>query len=152
MAQKNQDLELLKQKYGPVIHLMQQLQVRVQNINMEGSKLLIRGMAPSVEVKNTIWNQIKLIDANFSDLVCDIGVPEQQQPAQQAATRMTAGASIGGSGSQRRYTVKSGDTLSQISRQFYGDASEYIKIFNANRSILKDANTITPGQELVIPE
>jgi nucleoid-associated protein YgaU len=151
MAQNNQTLEGLKQKYQPALNLMQQLQVRVQNINMEADKLLIRGVAPSVEVKNKIWDQIKLIDASFSDLVCDISAPEQTI-GQQAASRMSAGASIGGSGSQRRYTVKSGDTLSQISRQFYGDANQYIKIFNANRSILKDANTITPGQELVIPE
>ena len=151
MAQNNQNLERLKQKYQPALNLMQHLQVRVQNINMEADKLLIRGVAPSVEVKNKIWDQIKLIDASFSDLVCDISAPEQTI-GQQAAIRMSAGASIGGSGSQRRYTVKSGDTLSQISRQFYGDANQYIKIFNANRSILRDANTITPGQELVIPE
>jgi nucleoid-associated protein YgaU len=151
MAQNNQNLERLKQKYQPALNLMQHFQVRVQNINMEADKLLIRGVAPSVEVKNKIWDQIKLIDASFSDLVCDISAPEQTI-GQQAAIRMSAGASIGGSGSQRRYTVKSGDTLSQISRQFYGDANQYIKIFNANRSILRDANTITPGQELVIPE
>jgi nucleoid-associated protein YgaU len=151
MAQNNQNLERLKQKYQPALNLMQHLQVRVQNINMEADKLLIRGVAPSVEVKNKIWDQIKLIDASFSDLVCDISAPEQTI-GQQAAIRMSAGASIGGSGNQRRYTVKSGDTLSQISRQFYGDANQYIKIFNANRSILRDANTITPGQELVIPD
>src|SRR5436190_18672250 len=132
MAQSNQNLERLKQKYQPALNLMQQLQVRVQNINMEADKLLIRGVAPSVEVKNKIWDQIKLIDATFSDLVCDISAPAQQQQTigQQAATRMSAGASIGGSGNQRRYTVKSGDTLSQISYQFYGDANQYIKIFN----------------------
>ena len=154
MAQNNQDVQRLKQKYQPALNLMQQLQVRVQNINMEAGKLLIRGVAPSVEVKKNIWDQIKLIDANFSDLVCDISAPEQQQQTigQQAAARMSAGASISGSGNQRRYTVKSGDTLSQISRQFYGDANQYIKIFNANRSILGNPNTITPGQELVIPE
>src|SRR5436190_11690345 len=123
MAQSNQNLERLKQKYQPALNLMQHLQVRVQNINMEADKLLIRGVAPSVEVKNKIWDQIKLIDASFSDLVCDISAPEQTI-GQQAAIRMSAGASIGGSGSQRRYTVKSGDTLSQISRQFYGNANQ----------------------------
>ena len=64
---------------------------------------------------------------------------------------MTMGASTSGP-SQRYYTVKAGDTLSKISRQFYGDANQYQKIFDANRSILRDPNTINPGQELVIPE
>ena len=49
------------------------------------------------------------------------------------------------------YTVKSGDTLSKISKQFYGDAGQYMKIFNANTSILKDPNQIQVGQKLVIP-
>jgi LysM repeat protein len=154
MAQNNQEFERLKQKYQPALNLMQQLQVQVQNINMEGTKLLIRGVAPSAEVKNKIWDQIKLIDATFSDLVCDISVSQQQwQPAaQQAPATVTAGASVSGGQNQRHYTVKPGDTLSKISREFYGDANQYTKIFSANRGVLQDPNKISPGQELVIPE
>jgi nucleoid-associated protein YgaU len=65
---------------------------------------------------------------------------------------MTAGASVSGGQNQRNYTVKLGDTLSSISREFYGDASQYLKIFEANRDILRNPNMISPGQELVIPE
>jgi nucleoid-associated protein YgaU len=148
MAQSSQEFERLKQKYQPALTLMQQLQVQVQNVNMEGTKLLIRGIAPSADVKNRIWDQVKLIDASFSDLVCDLSVSQ----AQQGTATMTAGASVSGGQNQRTYTVQAGDTLSKISRQFYGDANQYTKIFNANRSILRDPNTISPGQELVIPE
>lgn len=49
------------------------------------------------------------------------------------------------------YTVKSGDTLSKISKEFYGDANQYNKIFEANRPLLKDADDIFPGQVLRIP-
>jgi LysM repeat protein len=125
---------------------MQQLQAQVLNVNMEGPKLLIRGVAPSAEVKNKIWDQVKLIDATYSDLVCDLSLSKQ------APVTMSAGASASGGQNQRRYTVKSGDTLSKISREFYGDANQYTKIFNANRDTLRDPNTISPGQELVIPE
>jgi nucleoid-associated protein YgaU len=95
-----------------------------------------------------------MIDATSSDLICDINVSQQQrQPAaQQASATMTAGASVSGGQNQRHYTVKPGDTLSKISRDFYGDANQYTKIFNANRNILRDPNTINPGQDLVIPE
>lgn len=141
------DLDRLKQKYQPVLNLMQQLQVRLQNVNMEGNKLLIRGTAPSAEAKNKVWDQIKLIDSSFSDLICDISVSQQAPPA-----TMTAGASVSGGQNQRRYTVKAGDTLAKISREFYGDANQYTKIFNANRNILNDPNKISPGQELIIPE
>jgi nucleoid-associated protein YgaU len=146
MPQGNQELERLKQKYQPALNLMNQLQVQVQNINMQGPKLLIRGVAPSADVKNKIWDQVKLIDSGYSDLICDISV-SQQSPA-----TMTAGASASGGQGERRYTVQSGDTLSKISRQFYGDPNQYTKIFDANRNILRDPNTIRPGQELVIPE
>jgi nucleoid-associated protein YgaU len=148
MAQNNGDFERLKQKYQPALNLMQQLQVRVLNLNMQGSQLLIRGVAPSAEAKNKIWDQIKLIDSSYSDLLCDISV-SQQQPA---PATMTAGASVSGGQRQRRYIVQAGDTLSKISREYYGDPNQFTKIFNANRSILDDPNTIRPGQELIIPE
>lgn len=49
------------------------------------------------------------------------------------------------------YTVKAGDTLSKISLQHYGDASQYPTIFEANRPMLKDPDLIYPGQVLRIP-
>jgi nucleoid-associated protein YgaU len=154
MGQNDQVFERLKQKYQTVLSLMRQLQVQVQNMNMEGSRLLIRGVAPSIEAKNKVWDQIKLIDAGYSDLVCDLSVSQQQpqRPAEQRPATMTAGASVSGNQSQRRYTVKPGDTLSKISREFYGDPNQFTKIFNANRGILRDPSVISPGQELLIPE
>lgn len=49
------------------------------------------------------------------------------------------------------YTVKSGDTLSKIAKQYYGDGSQYMKIFNANKDKLSDPNRIYAGQVLKIP-
>ncbi|WP_298147345.1 peptidoglycan-binding protein LysM [uncultured Acinetobacter sp.] len=49
------------------------------------------------------------------------------------------------------YTVQSGDNLSKIAKQYYGDANQYNKIFEANRPLLKDADDIYPGQVLRIP-
>jgi len=150
MGQASLTFEQLRQKYQPVLNLMQQLQVKVTNVNMEGNKLLIRGVAPSVTVKDRVWDQIKQVDPGYFDLICDLNVSEQRQRPAEAT--MTAGASASGGQNQRRYTVQPGDTLSKISRQFYGDANLYTKIYNANRNLLPDANTISPGQELVIPE
>lgn len=52
----------------------------------------------------------------------------------------------------RFYTVVSGDTLSRIAREHYGDASKYPAIFEANRPMLEDPDKIYPGQVLRIPE
>lgn len=49
------------------------------------------------------------------------------------------------------YTVKSGDTLGKIAKEFYGNAGSYMKIFEANQPMLTDPNKIYPGQALRIP-
>ena len=50
------------------------------------------------------------------------------------------------------YTVKSGDNLSKISKEYYGDPNQYNKIFEANKPMLKDPDEIFPGQVLRIPQ
>ena len=49
------------------------------------------------------------------------------------------------------YEVQPGDTLSKIAQQYYGEASKYPQIFEANRPMLKDPDKIYPGQVLRIP-
>lgn len=51
----------------------------------------------------------------------------------------------------RMYEVKSGDSLSKIAKEFYGDAMKYPVIFEANRPMLSDPDKIYPGQVLRIP-
>ena len=53
---------------------------------------------------------------------------------------------------QRTYTVAKGDSLSTIAKQLWGDANQWPRIFEANRSIIKDPDLIHPGQVLTIPE
>jgi nucleoid-associated protein YgaU len=60
------------------------------------------------------------------------------QPAQPAAQK-------------EYYTVKSGDSLSKIAKQLYGDANAWHKIHQANTDQIKDPNRIHPGQKFVIP-
>ncbi len=49
------------------------------------------------------------------------------------------------------HEVVAGDTLSKIAKKYYGDASLYMKIFEANKNILKDPDLIKVGQKLRIP-
>lgn len=49
------------------------------------------------------------------------------------------------------HTVKSGDTLSAISKAVYGDANKYNAIFEANKPMLSSPDKIYPGQVLRIP-
>lgn len=52
----------------------------------------------------------------------------------------------------KTYTVKSGDCLYNIAKTFYGDGSQYTKIYDANKSIIgSNPNLIKAGQVLTIP-
>jgi len=137
-------LETLKAKYQSVLNFIQQQQnTQLQNVNMEGDKLFIRAAAPTQDVKNKIWDQIKLVDPTFSDLTADITAPEA------AAAAAVGGAST--AAAPRTYTVQAGDNLSKISKHFYGDPNQYMKIVNANKETLADPDKIKPGMELTIP-
>ncbi|MEO6364278.1 MAG: peptidoglycan-binding protein LysM [Caldimonas sp.] len=62
---------------------------------------------------------------------------------------LTVAASGEPEGSYRE--VKSGDTLSKIAKEAYGDANAYMKIFEANKPMLSSPDKIYPGQMLRIP-
>ena len=54
--------------------------------------------------------------------------------------------------SGKTYTVKSGDSLSKIAKAQYGDASQWKRIYEANRDKIKNPDLIHPGQEFTIPD
>lgn len=62
---------------------------------------------------------------------------------------MTANAAMAG---DSMYTVKSGDSLSKIAGEYYGDVKKYNVILDANRDQISDATMIFPGQKLRIPD
>jgi nucleoid-associated protein YgaU len=119
--------EQLKQKYQPVLDTIQKEGAQLQNLNLDDNRLYIRATATSETSKNRIWDSIKAVDPNFADLKHDIEVRQGSQT----------------------YKVQPGDSLSKISKQFYGDASKYMTIAKANN--LADPDKIKVGQELFIP-
>ena len=133
----------LKQKYQTVLTTADNERIQFQNLHVQDNKLFIRGIAPSEEAKNKFWDQIKLVSPNQDDITADISVDTSR------AMGAAAGGGQGGGG--QTYEVKGGDTLSKISKQFYGDSDEYMRIFYANRDKLNDPDKIQVGQKLVIP-
>jgi nucleoid-associated protein YgaU len=118
--------EELQSKYKPVLDRGHEIGMTVQNLNMEGDKILIRGVVPSDYAKNEIWDAVKGVDASVSDAIIDVNVQ-----------------------SGLTYTVKSGDTLSKIARRFYGDANHYHQIAAANG--IANPDRIDVGQVLKLP-
>jgi nucleoid-associated protein YgaU len=114
-------------------NLINQMGFKVKDlaVDIEGSKAMVRGQVDTQEVREKIVlmvGNVEGIDAVDDQLKVLHPEPEAQY-----------------------YDVKSGDTLSKIAKQFYGNANKYNLIFEANRPMLKNADEIYPGQKLRIP-
>lgn len=133
----------LKQKYQTVLTVSDQQHIQFLNLHIQDNKLYIKGIAPSEDAKNKFWDQVKLANPNADDITAEVSVD--------ASRAMGAAAGGGQAPGGQSYTVKSGDNLSKISKQFYGDANEYMRIFYANRDKLNDPDKIQVGQQLAIP-
>ena len=94
-------------------------------------KLYIKGTVQTQDQANKIWDALKTIPDWKNEIVADI-----------TAT---------GGASDETYTVKAGDTLSKIAKEYLGNASDYMKIFEANKDQLTDPDMIKPGQVLRLP-
>jgi len=110
----------------------QNLDLQDLDVKVEGDKVILNGKAQSAEaLEKAILaagnvNGVGAVEAN-------VEIPE-------------------GSQDPTFYEVQSGDTLSGIAKKFYGDASQYPKIFEANKPMLSDPDKIYPGQNLRIPQ
>jgi nucleoid-associated protein YgaU len=65
--------------------------------------------------------------------------------------QVPVGGGAAGAAAGQTYTVKAGDTLSKIAQQFYGNASKWRAIHEANRDLIPNPDLIHPGQTLKIP-
>lgn len=122
----------VKSKYQPVLDLGEKLNVSEGSVREENGILKVKGKVKTQYEKDILWDQIKAIGGEKpSDILANIIVDD---------------ASV-----YHRHEVKSGESLSKISKHYYGDAMKYNKIFEANRNILDNPDMIHPGQMLVIP-
>lgn len=134
-AATNRDLAQTQERgrESALVNLVNQMgfQVRDLAVDIEGDKAMIRGAVDSQEQREKIILLVGNTDGIGS--VDDRLQVSSQEPEAQF------------------YDVKSGDTLSKIAKQFYGDANKYHQIFEANKPMLKDPDEIYPGQKLRIP-
>lgn len=109
-------------------------------------------VAGNIEGIGSVSDRIRVVQSATASTptAASAPTPPANAPATDASTT-AATADAGGQWSSRTYTVKSGDTLSKIAKDMYGDASRYPQIFEANKPMLKDPDKIYPGQVLRIP-
>jgi LysM repeat protein len=125
------DLEQLKQKYSGVISTIEgfsDLGATLDQVDLDGEKLHLKGSVPSKVVANRVWDEIKQADSTYADLHHEIA---------------TSG------GDEQPYTIQSGDNLSHIAKRFYGAANKYTEIAKANG--IENPDLIRVGQDLNLP-
>lgn len=92
-------------------------------------------------------------NANFSDVG---GAGSTSSSASTTGNADFSDVSSGGSTTApvggKTYTVKAGDSLSKIAKQFYGDANKWKKIHAANADKIPNPDLIHPGLQLTIPD
>jgi nucleoid-associated protein YgaU len=73
------------------------------------------------------------------------------KPSDPGMTEASPPKATGKVGQQRTHTVQRGDTLYKLARQYYSDQGQWKKIYDANRSVIRDKDRLEPGMRLVIP-
>lgn len=108
---------------------------------VRGKVITLRGKAETREARDLVMKKIdQAVKADNIVNAIEVAKPPAAAPA---AAPVAA---------ERFYEVVSGDTLGKIAQKYYGKASAYMKIFEANRDILSNPDLIKPGQKLRIPE
>lgn len=123
----------VKEKYQSVLDLGEKLNIQNGDVWVEDGILKVKGTAATQYEKNLIWDEIKAV------------------AGEEAPTDIKANITVADESVYAKHTVKSGDTLGEIAKHYYGNAGKYTAIFEANKDILKNPDVIFPDQELKIP-
>ncbi|MBB4078432.1 nucleoid-associated protein YgaU [Lewinella aquimaris] len=122
----------LQNKYRSVLDMGEKFNAKNGYVEEADGRLRVGGIVETQRQKDLMWDEIKRVGGeNPRDIEADIKVSNRSYYA--------------------KHTVKKGDSLSKIAKEYLGDAMAYKAIFAANTDTLDDPNKIFPGQELTIP-
>jgi LysM repeat protein len=121
----------LKDKYADLLKLGEELQVKDGDVSEKDGKLIVKGTAEYQYEKDLLWDKIKSYSGWETDVTADIKVDKTDPYGY--------------------HVVKPGDSLSKIAKSAYDNAGDYMRIFEANKDILKNPDLIHPGQRLKLP-
>ena len=154
-----------EEKVNDAVAHLGSMGVRGAMAKLDGKVVTLMGTAHDAALKAQAmaWFNEQVDTENTINLI-KVDVPKQtaaEAPAGLAAAAAAQAAAAPvtapqvtraeGAAEERIHVVAKGETLSAIAKEHYGKASEYMKIFNANKDLLKDPDKIYPGQKLRIP-
>lgn len=119
----------LKEKYADLVNYIEKADVEDLSVTENNGVLYITGTT-DYTTKKDAWDIYNRIDPDMraGDVVLDLKSNDEDEQV---------------------YEVKAGDNLSKIAQQYSG--MTWQKIYEANKDVIKDPNTIYPGQKIKIP-
>jgi nucleoid-associated protein YgaU len=109
------------------------------NARVEGKVVTLQGTVPTMEVKARVMQEF------------NARVETDNTLNQIRVTKAEPVVLPGPAAEERWHVVVAGDTLSALAQKYYGKASLYMKIFEANKDQLSNPDLIKVGQKLRIP-
>ena len=106
---------------------------------VQGKVVTLSGTAPNMDVKARVMQEF------------DTRVETDNTLNQIRVAKAEPLVLPGPAAEEKWHVVVSGDTLSGLAKKYYGKASLYMKIFEANKDQLTNPDLIKVGQKLRIP-
>lgn len=113
------------------------------------SRLLESRSIPLQQVPQTVENAPS--DINFPDSI-SLGTTSNVIPEQNEVPDFAVYDQAPTIKSQKFHIVAKGETLGSISSKYYGSSGKWKKIYDNNRDIIKDPNSLRPGTKLMLPD
>ena len=148
---KKPTISKISEKFGNITS-----KASIDKVNAENAKIIAKKRAETAAKKRAAAAKKRLGTKTTSGAAILSGVAGTAKPRAKGAASL-AGIYAGqkkGTKTITKHTVVSGDTLSAITKKYYGSATKpyWDLIQKANSDIIKDANLIYPGQVFNIPE
>jgi LysM repeat protein len=123
----------------------------------DGEPIRLIITSTSVNIPVTIENLSYGEQDSTGDVYYSIGLKEHRK-IKTKSTKKKKGSSSSSkrstksssSSKGKKYTVVAGDSLWKISKKFYGDGSKYTKIYEANKKVIKNPNSLVVKTVLTI--
>ena len=125
------DFEALKAKYEPVVDVVKEFEpygAKFVGSELTGEQYHLVATVPSKVVLDRVWDAIKAVDPQYSDLKHEI---------------------TNTGGDSQEYTIQAGDNLSKVSKLFYGNPNHYGKI--AEASGIENPDKVKVGETVTVP-
>ena len=136
--------------FGTILSAIALLLISVFSSNVEERRRL-QNTAASEKISREVTNLQSTTSMSTVEPQRDLH-PRKIKPAKHKDSAGNDADSISPVPKTLIHTVAEGETLTSISIEYYGSASMWQGILNANRDIVKDENRLRPGMKLVIPK